>query len=433
MYRTIRDAAVALRDSRLTCVGLLEHFLERIRRYEPAVRAWVLVDEPRARTEAEERDAELGKGYDRGPLHGIPVGIKDIIDVFDWPTACGSHLWKTSVARRDAEIVRRLRDAGAVLIGKTVTTQYASFDPPPTRNPWNASRTPGGSSSGSAAAVAARMCLAALGSQTGGSITRPASFCGVPGCKPTYGSVSLDGILPLAPSMDHPGPIASCVSDVALLTRTIADPGRHMVPGDARPPVLGRLRGLFERLAAPGVREMMDAACRLFAEKGATIREVELPASLSDILAQHAVIMAVEAAAYHRERLSRHPEDYRPRIRSLIEEGVACPATAYLSAKAHQVRVTADMVSLFRGIDALVAPATTEAAPDAATTGNPAFNSPWSFTGLPVVSVPVALSIDGLPLGIQFVGPADGEGAAFQAAMWAERYITPLGDPPLKG
>src|SRR5262245_16041319 len=224
MSWTIRGAAQALRDKRLSSIKLLEHYLERIDRLDPTIRAWVLIDPPRARAEAEARDGELARGYDRGPLHGVPVGIKDIFDVFDWPTACGSQLWKNAVARRDAVVVQRLRDAGAVLIGKTVTTQYASFDPPPTRNPWGLTRTPGGSSSGSAAAVAAGMCPAALGSQTGGSITRPGSYCGVASCKPTYGRTSTQGVLPLAPSMDHVGPLARCIRDVAILLQAIAGP-----------------------------------------------------------------------------------------------------------------------------------------------------------------------------------------------------------------
>ena len=222
MLTTIHAAAAALQGGRTSPLDLLEACLEQIDHYEPRVRAWVLVDRDRARAEAADRTAELKRGYQRGPLHGIPLGIKDIFDVFDWPTACGSRLWVNSVARQDCTAVEKLRRAGAVILGKTVTTQYASFDPPPTRNPWNLERTPGGSSSGSAAALACGMCLGALGSQTGGSITRPASFCGVAGCKPTYGRVSCNGVLPLAGSMDHPGPMARCVWDLALLLQTIA-------------------------------------------------------------------------------------------------------------------------------------------------------------------------------------------------------------------
>src|SRR5689334_13621607 len=205
---TIHEAAAMMRAGRLTPVDLLEQCLARVDRYEPHVRAWVVIDRAGARQQAERLTAELKRGQDRGPLHGIPVGVKDIIDVFDLPTGCGSKLWANSVARQDAGCVRKLRQAGAVILGKTVTTPFAFLDPPVTRNPWNLGRTPGGSSSGSAAAVACGMCLGALGSQTGGSITRPASYCGVAGCKPSYGAVSCEGVLPLAPSMDHPGPMA---------------------------------------------------------------------------------------------------------------------------------------------------------------------------------------------------------------------------------
>src|SRR5262249_17074568 len=174
MVRTIHEAAQGIRQGRLTPVDLLEQCFRQIDRREPQVKAWVFVDRERARADAERLTAELHDGPCRGPLHGIPVGIKDIFDVFDWPTGCGSEVWAKSYARRDATIVERLRRAGAVFLGKTVTTNFASFDPPVTRNPWNLERTPGGSSSGSAAAVARGMCLGALGSQTRRPITRPA-------------------------------------------------------------------------------------------------------------------------------------------------------------------------------------------------------------------------------------------------------------------
>ncbi len=195
-------------------------------------------------------DEELAHGHDRGPLHGIPLGIKDIYDVFDWPTAAGSKRWEHSIARQDSDVVGRLRTSGAVFLGKTVTTQYASFDPPVTCNPWNFQRTPGGSSSGSAAALATGMCLGALGSQTGGSITRPASYCGVAGCKPTYGRVPLDGIVPLAFSMDHPGPMAHCAA------RSWAPPARHgrFLAGsraDCSASIASSSRRLIPRLGRP--------------------------------------------------------------------------------------------------------------------------------------------------------------------------------------
>lgn len=437
MSWTITTAGRALRDGTLTCVGLLDECLAHADRVEASVRAWVLIDRERARAEAAARDQELKGGNDRGPLHGMPVGIKDIFDVFDWPTACGSRLWKDAVARQDATVVRRLRQAGAVLVGKTVTTQYASFDPPPTRNPWDLSRTPGGSSSGSAAAVATRTCLAAIGSQTGGSITRPASYCGVPACKPSYGVACLDGVLPLAPSMDHPGPMATCVYDVALVMQVIADPGLGDLVSplrrESRPPVLGRLRGLFDDRTDAAVRASTDAACQRLAAAGATVRDVALPAAFAEILARHRIVMAVESAAYHAERLRRQPDDYGPCIRELLAEGLACPASEYVRTLEHQRELKAAMAGVFGDVEALVCPATTTPAPAAATTGDPAFNSPWSYTGLPVVSLPTGL-VGGLPVGIQLVGPARGEAGLFAAAAWAERALAvTLGEPPAGG
>src|SRR6516162_5471490 len=229
MLPNIHAATVDLRQGRMTPVDLLDACLERIDRFEPRIKAWVLVDRDGARADAERLTAEIKRGQWRGPLHGIPLGIKDIFDVFDWPTAAGSRQWKDSIARQDAPVVRALREAGAVLVGKTVTTQYASFDPPPTRNPWDPARTPGGSSSGSAAALACGMCLGALASQTGGSITRPASYCGIPSCKPTYNRVNAAGVLPLASSMDHVGVIGRCALDLALMMEVIASGWRVAV------------------------------------------------------------------------------------------------------------------------------------------------------------------------------------------------------------
>src|SRR5262245_45344071 len=306
MNLSLHAAAEDIRQARRTPIDILEDCLRQIDRYEPHVRAWVLLDRDGARAEAERLTRELRQGNYRGPLHGIPIGIKDIFDVFDWPTAAGSRLWKQSVARQDATVVRRLREAGAVFIGKTVTTQYASFDPPPTRNPWHPGRTPGGSSSGSAAAVACGMCLGALGSQTGGSITRPASYCGVAGCKPSYGYAPLQGVLPLAPSMDHLGPMAGCVEDVFFLTQSIKSygwlVGRHPV-GRSEPPNLRRPRGLFERMASDEVRAMMDDVCSRLERAGARIDEITLTSSFEEVNARHRVVMAVEAAQYHQERL----------------------------------------------------------------------------------------------------------------------------------
>ncbi len=444
MHRTIHTAAEEIRQGRLTPVQLLDECLACIDRYEPRVRGWVFVDRDGARADAERLTLEQRRGQYRGPLHGIPLGVKDIIDVFDWPTAAGSQRWAASIARQDATIVRRLRQAGAVFVGKTVTTQFASFDPPPTRNPWNLERTPGGSSSGSAAAVACGMCLGALGSQTGGSITRPAAYCGVAGCKPTYGRVSLDGIVPLAPSMDHPGPIASCVKDLAILLQIIAGPdprdsttASRPVPDylvrtvAASPPHLSWLRGLFEERAEPEVRTLMDQVSKALVERGATIGHRAPPASFADVVACHLTVMAVETAAYHEQRLRHYPDDYGPKITQLLEEGLRCPAPEYARCMTHKRQLTTEMQSCVDDVDALLTPATAGPAPDASTTGDPAFNAPWSYVGFPTVSFPAGWSSDGLPLGLQLVGHPWREAELLAAAAWCEQVLAvPRVEPP---
>jgi aspartyl-tRNA(Asn)/glutamyl-tRNA(Gln) amidotransferase subunit A len=439
----IHTAAEEIRHGRLSPVKLLERCLSRIDRYEDRVRAWVVVDREGALEQARRAEAEVKAGHWRGPLHGIPVGVKDIIDVFDLPTAAGSRLWKDSVARHDATAVRRLRSAGAVIVGKTVTTQYASFDPPPTRNPWKAGRTPGGSSSGSAAAVACGTCLAALATQTGGSITRPASYCGVASIKPTHGLVSTHGVLPLAPSMDHVGAMAGCVRDLGIVLRAIAgadpyDPDCQRFPvndptalREVRSPHLGRVRGLFARQADPAVTEMVDRAAAVLTDRGATVTDVTLPGSFDEVLTRHRTVMAVEAAAYHEPRLRRHPDDYGPCITQLLKEGLACPAPEFARTKVHQKRLSRELRLDFGVYDALLTPATTCGAPDAATTGDPAFNSPWSYTGLPTVSFVAGWTDDGLPLALQLVGQALSEAELLAAAAWCEEALAvPRREPP---
>ena len=439
MYQTIHEAAAAIRQGSATPIDLVEQCLSAIDQWEPKVKAWVFVDRDQARTEAKRLTDELQQGKTRGPLHGIPIGVKDIFDVFDWPTACGSTLWANSVARADAPVIQGLRAAGCIFLGKTVTTQYASFDPPVTLNPWNLARTPGGSSSGSAAAVATGMCLGALGSQTGGSITRPASYCGIWGCKPSYGRFCLEGIMPLAHSMDHPGPMGRCVEDLRLLLEAMT-PAKDLPGNVGMPPKLteadaskpkprfGLVGGLFAAKADQAVRAMMQVVSARLIQQGALVKEQTLPPLFAEVTPRHRMVMAVEAAQFHETRLRRHPDDYRPRIRELVEEGLACSGPEYARSKQHQANLKEDMVGCLQGFDALLTPATTCAAPAAQTTGNPEFNSPWSYTGLPTVSLPTGQFVDGLPLCIQLVGGHCRDGELLQTAAWCEKA---LGSKPL--
>ncbi len=422
-----------------SCVEVVEHCLRRIDELESQVRAWVLVDRSSALEQARRMDQDLAAGRWHGGLHGIPIGIKDIVDVAGMPTACGWPRWANRIANEDAVIVQRLKHSGAIILGKTVTTQFAGFDPPVTRNPWNLNHTPGGSSSGSAAAVACGMCLGAIGSQTGGSITRPASFCGVAGCKPSHGEVNAKGIMPLAPSMDHSGPIAQNVRDLAILIDEIhgrfEGKGSHLQPHPevglrldtlpSQPPRLGRLRGIFEERANPSMLDAFDRALTTLVRAGATVSEPQLAAKFTEVLRHHRVIMATEAAAEHRETFVEHKAELLPRIRELIEEGMNTSEVEYLQSLHHKRDSRVEFGRGLGEVDVIVTPATTGPAPDTSTTGDPAFNSPWSYTGLPTVSFPIGFSPDGLPLAIQFVGKAGNDGLAelFRVAYWCEQQL----------
>lgn len=421
---TIVGLRRALDAGSMSCVQALEACLARIDRDEPQVHAWVLVDREGARRQAEQRDRERAEGRPLGPLHGVPVAIKDIIDVAGLPTAAGARLWAERIASADAPVVARLRAAGAVIVGKTVTTPYAWIDPPPTRNPWNRERTPGGSSSGSAAALACGMCLGALGSQTGGSITRPAAYCGVAGLKPTYGRLDASGIVPLAPSLDHPGPLARTAADLALLWQALCPEDEPVVLPDLSPRI-GPLGGLFHDRAAPETLAALDAALARLASAGATITHPELPPAFGTAGLQHRAIMAAEAASVHTARRHRVPDDYPPRISALIDEGSEVRAIAYLAAVEHQRLLKQSILALFAGADVLATPSATGPAPEASTTGDPVFNSPWSYTGLPTVTIPMGRSPDGLPLGLQLIGRPRSETALLGIARWCEPHLPP--------
>jgi len=434
---TIEGVGAALRAGKTTCAAVLEHCFHQIDLWEEKVRAWVVVDRAGAMHQARALDAELASGRCRGPLHGIPIGVKDIIDVQGLPTAAGFKPWRERVAGQDADVVARLRRAGAVILGKTVTTQFAWIDPPVTRNPWNLDRTPGGSSSGSAAAVATGMCLGALGTQTGGSIIRPASFCGVAGLKPPHGMISADGIVPLSPSLDHPGPIARTTGDLRLIFDALdlyderqsidaalylpleeigADVETRLSPRTT-PPTLLRPRGFFDRRSDPVMLDQFERSLAALAAAGARIIDLNDDAiDFEGILTRHRLIMAAEAAAGHESRYAENREAYAPQISTLVEEGLAIPATAYV--RCHQDWQNEPAIE-----DLVVTPATVGPAPDRTTTGNPCFNSPFSYLQWPTVSFPIGLSPEGLPLAIQLAKSFYTDESLFETARWCESVL----------
>jgi aspartyl-tRNA(Asn)/glutamyl-tRNA(Gln) amidotransferase subunit A len=423
---SLSQLAADLQAGRLTCAQLLERCLDQVDAWEPAVRAWVVLDRDRAGDQARRLDQLLRDGRPLGPLHGLPIGVKDIIDVAGFPTACGASQWATGPAPADAPLVARLRAAGALILGKTVTTPYAWIDPPVTRNPWNLDHTPGGSSSGSAAAVATGMALAALGTQTGGSITRPAAYCGVCGLKPTHGVLPLEGILPFAPTLDHPGPIARSIADLELLW-SVLGPAAQPGPSPSNQPIrLGRPGGPFLDRATPDMRHALDTALETLAAAGvATVHDFPLPAAFEAVHAHHRTIMAAEAAALHAARLDLLPADYPPHIRALIEEGRALTPQALQAARHHHALLVRHFQDWPEEVDALVTPAAPGAAPDPSTTGDPVMNSPWSYTGLPTVSFPIARSDNGLPLGLQLIAGHRRERALLALARLCETTLWP--------
>jgi Asp-tRNA(Asn)/Glu-tRNA(Gln) amidotransferase A subunit family amidase len=452
--QTVAGIGRALREGSISCVEILEKCLAQVDEWEPKVHAWVVLDRDGAIKQARGLDDELKTGHDRGPLHGIPIGIKDIIDVAGLPTACGAKRWVDRIAEQDANVVANLRAAGAVIMGKTVTTPYAWIDPPLTRNPWNLERTPGGSSSGSAAAVACGMCYGAIGTQTGGSITRPASFCGVAGMKPSkWGSDEsiFEGVKPFAPSLDHVGPIARTVDDLRILRLefhdTVAKAGGGIATWIDDPPRLGRMRGFFDRQADPAVLLTFDEALGVFRSAGATVNEAKDPVDFEYVLREHRRIMATEASVVHAHWLEQFPEDYPPRIRELVEEGIflrehrdlpakdrmkrllqgpLIEAIDDLRAEERRARSLGEVLNswLDSNVEAWITPATIGPAPDPSTTGDPSFNSPWSYFGLPTVSFPIGLATDGMPIAVQLVGNmVGGDFEVLRIAAWCEQAI----------
>ncbi len=428
---TVAAASELIARKKLSPVELVRALLDRIERVEPKVRAWARLLPEAALAEARRLEELQVKGEFCGPLHGVPIGLKDIIFTAGVETAAGSEVLAGFVPGYDATVTARLKAAGAIILGKTVTTEFAMFEPGPTRNPWNPEHTPGGSSSGSAAAVAARMCPAAFGSQTAGSILRPASYCGVVGLKPTYGRVSRHGVVPVSWTLDHVGPMTRTVADAALLLKVVAgpdpkDPTTLLAPVDDYPAAVGRGAGglrvgvpdrFFSELADDESRRAYEAALTTLRELGLLIRPVRLPEAFEPLRDAHRTIMYAEAAAFHRDWFKERPDDYRPRTRRIIRAGLLTSAPLYLRAQQVRTEAVRAMGRLFEEVDVLVTPTTPGPAPRGLDwTGDPAFNQPFSAVGFPAITVPAGLSGSGLPLGVQFVARPFDEATLFRVA-----------------
>ncbi|HXF54455.1 MAG TPA: amidase [Hyphomicrobiaceae bacterium] len=427
----LAEAAAEIREGRASSEELVTACLARIDELEPKVRAWAFLDRDHALSQARALDEHRRHGRSTGPLHGVPIGIKDIFDTSDYPTEFGSPLWAGRTPRRDAAAVARLRSAGAVIIGKTVTTEYAYYHPGKTTNPHDSGRTPGGSSSGSAAAVSAHMVPGAIGSQTNGSVIRPASFCGVVGFKPTHGLIPRSGALRLSRALDHVGVFTRSVEDAALLaecmagydpededTRPIARP--HLYDTATSEPPLPPRFAFVRTPAWPHAEPAVVEAFRELVEAlGEQASEVELSSSFERAIDMHRAIMEVEMAHNLHRDYEEGGEKLSAELRQIIERGRARSAMDYTRALAGIAPLNEALGDLFNEFDAILTPAATGEAPlGLGSTGNPIFCTIWTYLGTPAISLPLLASESGMPIGVQLVARRDNDARLLRTARW---------------
>ncbi len=427
---SLSEAAADIRGGRITSAELVSDCLKRVDEVDGEIQAWTFLDRDHAMRQAEAADMHRKVGNPLGPLHGVPVGIKDIFDTADMPTEFGSPFWAGRTPRNDAAAVARLRAAGAVIMGKTVTTEYAYFHPGKTRNPHDKTRTPGGSSSGSAAAVAAHMVPGAIGSQTNGSVIRPAAFCGVVGFKPTHGLIPRSGALLLSRTLDHVGIFARSVEDVALLTEQLA--GFDEEDLDTRPVARAPFASVaasepplpprFAFVRSPAWKHAEPVTQEAFGELvealGDTVAEVEIGASFAGVIDMHRVIMEVEMAHNLRRDYEKAGDKLSAALRQLIERGRTYSAVDYCAAAAGIVPLNDGLDGIFDEYDAIITPAAPGEPPDIKTTGNPVFCTIWTYLGTPAVTLPLLSSESGLPLGVQLVGRRGSDARLLRTARW---------------
>jgi Asp-tRNA(Asn)/Glu-tRNA(Gln) amidotransferase A subunit family amidase len=431
------DAARLIREGALWSEELVEACLDRARDLEPQVQAWQFLDREYALAQARAADEHKRSGNPVGPLHGVPVGVKDIIDTADMPTENGTVLHAGRAPRHDAAVIERLRAAGAVILGKTVTTEFATYAPGKTRNPHNPEHTPGGSSSGSAAAVAAGMVPLALGTQTNGSVIRPAAFCGVVGFKPSFGLISRHGILRQSPTLDQVGVFARSVEDAALLAQELAGhdardpasrprakPPLHAVAMQEPPiaPMIGFVKSpLWDKLDD----EARQAFTELVEHLGDRVEEVEMLDSASEALDWHRCIMEAEMALSLEADWQRGRDRMSSSLRAQIERGREVRALDYQRAMADADELAEGLRELFeQRYDALLTPAALGAAPRGlASTGDPAPCTIWTLCGMPALNLPLLQGSGGLPIGVQLVGARDADARLLRTARWLERAV----------
>ncbi|EKE43368.1 Asp-tRNA Asn/Glu-tRNA Gln amidotransferase subunit A [Oceaniovalibus guishaninsula JLT2003] len=438
---TATDLRDRIAAGALSAEEVANAFLTQIEAREPAIGAWAFLDGDDMIAQARRLDADRRAGRPLGALHGLPVAVKDVIDVARMPTGNGTPIDDARIASEDATCIARLRAAGAIIAGKTVTAELAFMHPGKTRNPVNGGHTPGGSSSGSAAAVASRMAPLAIGTQTGGSVIRPASFCGCVGYKPTFGRISRAGVLRQSQTLDTIGVFASSVADAALLGDALfghdpRDPAMRPGPGPrlletarARPPVTPTLALLrmpgWEEAVHPDMAAALD---ELADHLGDRCFEVTLPPLYDDAVRIRERINLAEMARNF-DRYARHREALSPRMIAALDEGGSITARDYLVALDWPEILHAGLKEILSRCDAILTAAAPGPAPEGLeSTGNSIFNGLWTMTGMPAVTVPLFESQDGLPMGAQLVGPREGDARLLRTAGWLVRTLSPKGE-----
>jgi len=425
------EAAAAIRDGHVTSVELIQACLDHIAASEPRVGAWSFLDSAYALAQAQRADEYLQAGHDPGPLHGIPVGVKDIFDTADMPTENGTVLHAGRQPRGDAAAVSLLRQAGAIIMGKTVTAELAVYAPGKTTNPHDCRRTPGGSSSGSAAAVAADMIPLALGTQTNGSVVRPASYCGVYGYKPTHGLISRRGVLHQSYPLDQIGVFARSIEDAALIARQLMafddrDPDMRprsrpdlLAAAQQDPPTPPRLAFVKSPVWDEASEDSQAAFLDLNEYLGHHATEVALADIFSGAVECHRTIMLSDLAHSYADLYSKGQAKISAELCALIEKGQTYPAMDYIAAVDQIPLLNAALKDIFDSYDAVLTPATTGEAPvGLGSTGSPIFCTIWTLCGVPAVSLPLLAGKDGMPLGVQLTAARGDDGRLLRTARW---------------
>lgn len=433
---TTVELAAAIGQGRMRAIEAVTACLDRVAERNEQIKAWVAVDVEGAIAQARAIDESIRSGHSVGALAGVPIGIKDIIDTADLPTEHGSPAFAGRQPRHDAVAVERLRSAGAIVLGKTVTTELATLTPNVTRNPRNLEHTPGGSSSGSAAAVADGMVPAALGTQTGGSVIRPASFCGVYAFKPSAGIIPRVGVLNQSETLDTIGVYGRSVEDLALLADVTGgfdgrDPAcfRHMSGSFLRTMLEQRSTSLRLALVktaawADAESQLREAFGELIDELGSLVQEVDLDATINRGLRAHRTINNFEIGKNFGPILDRRPEAISPRLTGQIAEGRAISQRAYEAALIESEEIRIEISPVFKGFDAILTPAALGPAPKGlGSTGDPVFNAFWTLMGAPAVNLPMLQTLDGMPMGVQLVGAPREDGKLLQVARLFEHLF----------